>query len=138
MSSSTKPRALAWMSQLAYETDFDKIAAICAKMKIARIGDPIHRGVATGLPVASTYVLVLDLGPAVVVSFAGTDPANPNSRPAPSAQKKTAPRLSAIRGRRAFSTPHTQAATRLRRQDQCRTKASNANAINSHRARTYQ
>src|SRR5207253_6537159 len=42
-------RALAWMSQLAYETDFDKIAAICAKMKIARIGDPIHRGVATGL-----------------------------------------------------------------------------------------
>jgi triacylglycerol lipase len=67
-------RTLAWMSQLAYETDRDKVAAICEKMAIALIGEPIHRSVKTGLPVASTYVMVLDLGPAVVVAFAGTDP----------------------------------------------------------------
>jgi triacylglycerol lipase len=67
-------RALAWMSQLAYETDRDKVTAICQKMAVALIGDPIHGSVTTGLPVASTYVMVLDPGPAAVVAFAGTDP----------------------------------------------------------------
>ena len=67
-------RALAWMSQLAYETDKKKVRDICTRMNIALVGDLIHRDVKTGLPVASTYVMVLDLGPALVVSFAGTDP----------------------------------------------------------------
>jgi triacylglycerol lipase len=68
-------RAMAWMSQLAYETDQDKIKAICRKLDIALVGDRIHRSVNTGLlPIASTEAIVLDLGAVVVVSFAGTNP----------------------------------------------------------------
>jgi triacylglycerol lipase len=67
-------RSLAWMSQLAYETNTAKIREICGKWQISLAGDPIHRSVSTGLPIASTYALVLDLGEAMVVSFAGTDP----------------------------------------------------------------
>src|SRR5258708_5020781 len=62
------------MSQLAYETDRDKINDICRKLGIGLVDEPIHRSITTGLPVASTYVMLLDLGDAVVVSFAGTDP----------------------------------------------------------------
>src|ERR1700722_15581740 len=67
-------RAMAWMSQLAYETDRQKIGDICAKMRINLVGEPIHGSAKTALPIASTYALVLDLDAAVVVSFAGTDP----------------------------------------------------------------
>jgi len=67
-------RALAWLSQLAYETDQKKIEEVCRKLNTILVGDPIHRSVRTGLPIASTYVLVLDLRTAVVVAFAGTDP----------------------------------------------------------------
>src|SRR5580704_1286741 len=67
-------RAMTWMSQLAYETDRDKIGAICGKMGISLVGEPIHGSAKTALPIASTYALVLDLRTAVVVSFAGTDP----------------------------------------------------------------
>jgi triacylglycerol lipase len=69
-------RSLAWMSQLAYETDPAKIAAICAKLGIGLVAPPVHRNVRSGLPLASTYALILDLDAAVVVSFAGTDPAH--------------------------------------------------------------
>jgi triacylglycerol lipase len=67
-------RSLAWMSQLSYETDPDKIATLCGKLDIGLAGAPIHRRVGTGLPIASTYALVLDLREALVVAFAGTDP----------------------------------------------------------------
>src|SRR5262249_26747953 len=73
-------RSLAWMSQLSYETDPDKIAALCGKLNIGLVGAPIHRRVGigrragTGLPIASTHALVLDLREALVVAFAGTDP----------------------------------------------------------------
>ena len=67
-------RSLAWMSQLSYETDPDKIANLCRKLDIGLVGAPIHRRVGTGLPIASTYALVLDLRDALVVAFAGTDP----------------------------------------------------------------
>lgn len=68
-------RALAWLSQFAYETDPAKIREIGSKLDVTLIGDPIHRRVSTPLPIASTYAMVLDLGAAVVVAFAGTDPA---------------------------------------------------------------
>jgi triacylglycerol lipase len=67
-------RSLAWISQLSYETDPDKILAICDKLDIELVGAPIHRNVDSGLPIASTYALVLDLKVALVVAFAGTDP----------------------------------------------------------------
>ncbi len=51
-----------------------KIEEICRKLDASLVGDPIHRAVNTGLPVASTYALVLDLPAAIVVAFAGTDP----------------------------------------------------------------
>jgi hypothetical protein len=66
--------SLAWMSQLSYETDPDKISTLCGKLGIGLVGAPIHRRVRTGIPIASTYALVLDLRDAVVVAFAGTDP----------------------------------------------------------------
>src|SRR5215469_9795346 len=66
-------RSLAWLSQLSYETATDKIEAICQKLEIGMTG-MIHRNVGSGLPVASTYALVLDLKQALVVAFAGTDP----------------------------------------------------------------
>ncbi|HEU0217020.1 MAG TPA: lipase family protein [Stellaceae bacterium] len=67
-------RSLAWMSQLSYETDPDKIATVCGKLDIGLVGAPIHRRVGRGLPLASTHALVLDFGDALVVAFAGTDP----------------------------------------------------------------
>jgi len=67
-------RTLAWLSQLAYETDQTKIQEVCRKLNVTLVGDPIHRSVNTGLPIASTYAMVLDLREAVVVAFAGTDP----------------------------------------------------------------
>jgi triacylglycerol lipase len=67
-------RSLAWISQLSYETDPDKIATLCGKLDISLAGAPIHRRVGTWLPIASTYALVLDLREALVVAFAGTDP----------------------------------------------------------------
>jgi hypothetical protein len=67
-------RALIWLSQLAYETDTAKIKRICGTLGIGLIGDPIHKSVATALPIASTYVMVFDVSGSTVVSFAGTDP----------------------------------------------------------------
>jgi hypothetical protein len=67
-------RSLAWMSQLSYETDADKIATACGKLDIGLVGAPIHRSAGRGLPIASTHALVLDFRDALVVAFAGTDP----------------------------------------------------------------
>jgi hypothetical protein len=67
-------RSLAWMSQLSYETNPDKITTICGKLDIGLIGAPIHRRVRVGVPIASTHAIVFDLGDASVVAFAGTDP----------------------------------------------------------------
>jgi len=67
-------RALIWLSQLAYETDTAKIKRICGGLEITLIGDPIHKSVASALPIASTYVMVFDVSGSTVVSFAGTDP----------------------------------------------------------------
>src|SRR5215469_65913 len=67
-------RSLAWMSQLSYETDPEKIAAICGKLHIRLVDAPIHRTLGSALPISSTHALVLDLTEALVVAFAGTDP----------------------------------------------------------------
>jgi hypothetical protein len=68
-------QALIWLSQLAYETDLDKIKTICGNLKIDLVGDPIQCNVKTALPIASTYVMVFDLQGTSIIAFAGTDPA---------------------------------------------------------------
>jgi len=69
-------KAMAWMSQLAYETDEpDKIKTIVKSFGL----DPVEGGVIvreskTVLPVASTHCFVASHPNAVIVAFAGTDP----------------------------------------------------------------
>ena len=71
-----KGKAMAWMSQLAYELDEpDKVRTILQKWGLALD----HRGiivkeVATVLPLASTHVFVASGRGATMVVFAGTDP----------------------------------------------------------------
>jgi triacylglycerol lipase len=69
-------RAMAWMSQLAYETDEpDKIKGILKLFGLALVeGGVVVRESKTVLPVASTHCFVASHPMAVIVAFAGTDP----------------------------------------------------------------
>ena len=69
-------RAMAWMSQLSYETDEPaKIADIAAKWAVTILpGGIISEEVATPLPKASTQVIVGNHDSATIITFAGTDP----------------------------------------------------------------
>ena len=69
-------RAMAWTSQLAYETRLPE--------KIARIGDRFgldavscfQQPAKTTLPISSTHGIVAIKGEATIIAFAGTDPLN--------------------------------------------------------------
>jgi Lipase (class 3) len=69
-------RAMAWMSQLAYETDEpDKIAKILQSFGLALVeGGVLVEESKTVLPKASTHCFVASHPKAVIVAFAGTDP----------------------------------------------------------------
>jgi hypothetical protein len=69
-------RAMAWMSQLAYETDEpDKIKGILKLFGLDLVeGGVVVRESKTVLPVASTHCFVASHPKAVIVAFAGTDP----------------------------------------------------------------
>jgi triacylglycerol lipase len=67
-------RALAWLSQLAYETDQSKINQLCQMLNLSPVGNQIVESVTTALPIADTKVLVLGFGGATLIAFAGTDP----------------------------------------------------------------
>jgi hypothetical protein len=68
--------AMAWMSQLAYETDEPKkIGDILASFGLTLVdGGVIVRESKTVLPIASTHCFVARHPKAVIVAFAGTDP----------------------------------------------------------------
>ena len=72
----TNGRAMAWMSQLAYETDEpEKIAEILDDWDLQVVPDGIVAAdVRTVLPIASTRAIVAAGRGATVVAFAGTDP----------------------------------------------------------------
>jgi hypothetical protein len=69
-------RAMAWMSQLAYETDEpEKIAKILQSFGLALVeGGVLVEESKTVLPKASTHCFVASHPKAVIVAFAGTDP----------------------------------------------------------------
>ena len=69
-------RAMAWMSQLAYETDEpDKIAQILKLLGVALVeGGVVVRESKTVLPIASTHCFVASHPKSAIVAFAGTDP----------------------------------------------------------------
>lgn len=69
-------RAMAWMSQLAYETDEpDKIKGILKLFGLDLVeGGVVVRESKTVLPVASTHCFVASHPMSVIVAFAGTDP----------------------------------------------------------------
>jgi triacylglycerol lipase len=69
-------RAMAWMSQLAYETDEpDKIENILQLLGLALVeGGVVVRESKTVLPIASTHCFVASHPKAMIVAFAGTDP----------------------------------------------------------------
>jgi triacylglycerol lipase len=69
-------RAMAWMSQFAYETDEPtKVAEIAAEWRIIIPHDGIiSEEVATPLPKTSTQVIVGNRDSATIIAFAGTDP----------------------------------------------------------------
>jgi triacylglycerol lipase len=67
-------KALAWMSQLAYETDDkDKIKSILGDWRL-RFVDLLFAEVKMGIRVASTHGIVAERDDATIVAFAGTDP----------------------------------------------------------------
>ena len=69
-------KAMAWMSQLAYETDEPKkISDILTSFGLTLVeGGVVVRESKTVLPVASTHCFVASHPNAVIVAFAGTDP----------------------------------------------------------------
>lgn len=69
-------RALAWMSQLAYETaDRDKVSDILGSWQMQLLADGIIFGDAHSvLPIASTHAVAASGRGATILSFAGTDP----------------------------------------------------------------
>jgi triacylglycerol lipase len=69
-------RAMAWMSQLAYETDEpNKIASIAATWSLKIPNDGIvSEEIITVLPKVSTQIVVGVRGTAAIIAFAGTDP----------------------------------------------------------------
>jgi pimeloyl-ACP methyl ester carboxylesterase len=68
--------AMAWMSQLAYETDDQrKIERVLGMWKCRLVPDGIVvREVSSPLPTASTHCIVADCPKSIVIAFAGTDP----------------------------------------------------------------
>jgi triacylglycerol lipase len=67
-------KALAWMSQLAYETDDpDKIKSVLHDWRL-RFVDVLFAEVKMGIRVASTHGIVAEGDDATIVAFAGTDP----------------------------------------------------------------
>src|SRR5262249_41149882 len=69
-------RAMAWMSQLAYESDPDKIRRICALWAL-RHPRPIANAASLSLPFIRTRGFVAEGHGATVFAFAGTDPLVP-------------------------------------------------------------
>lgn len=69
-------RAMAWMCQLAYETDDpDKIDSIATDWTLTILhGGIISKLVATILPKSSTQLIVAERDGAAIIAFAGTDP----------------------------------------------------------------
>src|SRR4051794_23858764 len=68
-------KAMAWTSQLAYETDEPtKVADIAAQWGMETPPTIISAEVATVLPMASTQLVVGHHGDALILAFAGTDP----------------------------------------------------------------
>lgn len=68
-------RAMAWLSQLAYETDEpDKIAQLLGGWGLRLIDGVIAAEASTVLPIASTHGFVAAGRGATFVAFAGTDP----------------------------------------------------------------
>jgi triacylglycerol lipase len=70
-------KALAWVSQLAYETDEpDKIKDILSSWEMRLVDDGVvSKEVETALPTVSTHCFVAGGRGATIVAFAGTDPA---------------------------------------------------------------
>lgn len=69
-------RAMAWMSQLAYETRLpDKIAQIAKLWGLQNVRR-LQRPAKSTLPLSSTHGLLATKDNALIVSFAGTDPLN--------------------------------------------------------------
>ena len=68
--------AMAWMSQLAYETRLpDKISAIGARFGLTKIRI-LRRPAKTTLPLSDTRGIIADKDDALIIAFAGTDPLN--------------------------------------------------------------
>jgi triacylglycerol lipase len=71
-------RGMAWLSQLAYETENPaKVAEVLASWDLSLIGEVIARHDRVALPTAMTYGFVAQGRGATVVAFAGTDPVLP-------------------------------------------------------------
>jgi triacylglycerol lipase len=67
-------KAMAWLSQIAYETEVpDKIEAILSRWDL-RLLDVVSAEIKTVLPIACTHAFVAAGRGAVFVAFAGTDP----------------------------------------------------------------
>src|SRR4051812_22887909 len=68
-------RGMAWLSQLAYETETDgKIAGVLAAWGLQQVGDAIACRGGGGLPTAMTHGFVAAGRGATIIAFAGTDP----------------------------------------------------------------
>jgi hypothetical protein len=69
-------RAMAWISQLAYETRLpDKIARIANLWDLNGVRD-LQQPAKSTLPLSSTHGLLATKGDALTIAFAGTDPLN--------------------------------------------------------------
>jgi hypothetical protein len=68
-------RAMAWMSQLAYETQSDKVTRIGALWGFDEVRC-FQQPAKTTLPISSTHGVIGFRGDATIVAFAGTDPLN--------------------------------------------------------------
>src|ERR1700760_4157976 len=69
-------RAMAWSSQLAYETRLpEKIARVAQKMGLDAV-NCFQQPAKTTLPLSSTHGVVGIKGEATIIAFAGTDPLN--------------------------------------------------------------
>jgi len=68
-------KAMAWLSQLAYETDEpEKIKSILGTWNLRLVDEVVADEVATVLPIASTRAFVAAGRGATFIAFAGTDP----------------------------------------------------------------
>jgi hypothetical protein len=68
-------KAMAWLSQLAYETDEPKkIEGILRTWKLGLVDEVISAEIRTVLPIASTHAFVAAGRGAILITFAGTDP----------------------------------------------------------------